>query len=242
LEDIENQLKKAADELKDPKDVSPDSGDVNAPVVPDKPAGSPVIPEPVTPAPPPELPVPAPELPPLPAMPDFPAMSEATLAPEEPLVEAPAPQIINDHGTFSTPESAPPMNSIQLSPLEGEPTSVDPFAQPIIQQKVANVEPPATSLGTPEGAAILAADPAPVAAPAQAPLTIPELPPLPPLPPDVSLPPLPPPPPPPPTLGQPPAGAGAVSGDIFGDGTGTDATPPAPTTPPEPGQFKIPGS
>jgi hypothetical protein len=74
---------------------------------------------------------------------------------------------------------------------------------------------------------------------------IPELPPLPPLPPlptDAGVPPLPPPPPPPPVFAA-PGGvmpAGAVSGDVFGDGAAAPTT--APVAPPEPGQFKIPGS
>jgi hypothetical protein len=76
-------------------------------------------------------------------------------------------------------------------------------------------------------------------------IDIPELPPLPPLPPlptDASVPPLPPPPPPPPVFAA-PGGvmpAGAVSGDVFGDGAAEPTT--APVAPPEPGQFKIPGS
>lgn len=75
----------------------------------------------------------------------------------------------------------------------------------------------------------------------QAPAPV-ELPPLPPLPDFSSLPPLPPP-PVPPASGQfgplPPQAPTDQPGDIFG--TPPPPEPPKPTTPPEPGQFRIPG-
>jgi len=176
---------------------------------------------------------------PVPPLPELPPLEEA------PQTEAPAPQIVNDHGTRSTApsENIPPINSIQTTQNEGEAT-VNLFdAPPTTSVKVEPV-----SGGTAEGAAFLASEPvaspvsdsaiAPAPAPAQstAPV-IPQLPPLPPLPSDGSLPPLPPPPPPPVPGAMPSAPSGAVTGDVFGDG---GAAAPAPT-PTEPGQFKIPG-
>ena len=234
LEDIENELKQATQELVGSEPMPP-SGDNAAPEAPIEPSLPPLSTEPE-----PALvsePVPAPdsteasEMPPLPPLPPI-------VGPEE-------QAIVNEHGTFagSSATNIPPLNSIQTNPLEGEPPAIDPFAQTPAHQEAAPV-PPSLNVGTPEGAALLASEPVSAVQPAPNPVTIPELPPLPPLPPDVSLPPLPPPPPPPPTLGQPPLGsqAGPVSGDVFGDGSNSGTTPPAPTTPSEPGQFKIPGS
>lgn len=132
------------------------------------------------------------------------------------------------------------MNSIQSN--NDEQPIVDPFASAPPTQVVAPVMPDETA-GTPEGAALLAQDSSQPAPPQAAPVTVPELPPLPPLPTDTNLPPLPPP-PPPPVLGTVPgvATSGAVSGDIFGDGSQSGTPPPPPPPPaPEPGQFQIPG-
>lgn len=234
LADIENELKQATQELVGSEPMPPIADSV-APEAPQELSLPPLSTEP-EPAPVSE-PAPAPdtsqasEMPPLPPLPPI-------VGPEE-------QAIVNEHGTFagSSVANIPPLNSIQTNPLEDEPPAIDPFAQTPAPQEVAPVT-PSPSVGTPEGAAILASEPVSTVQPAPSPVTIPELPPLPPLPPDVSLPPLPPPPPPPPTLGQPLTGSqtGAVSGDVFGDGSNTGTTPPAPTTPPEPGQFKIPGS
>ena len=255
LEDIEKELKEATDEIaetaKDDKGSDQASGllpplpePVETPVATSEPVSEPA---PVTP-------------------PAEPILSPAApIAPEEPPIENSLPQIVNEHGTRGPGSSADtsPINSIQESPHEDEPPTVDPFSTPVDQQEAPALTPSA-NIGTPEGAALLASEPELVApvpapqieplapplpapqppAPVAAPMSVPELPPLPPLPSDLNLPPLPPPPPPPPTFGQAPLSApsGAVSGDVFGDGTGTAATPPAPVTPPEPGQFKIPGS
>lgn len=190
----------------------------------------------------------------------FEAPMEQPVAVEEAQPSGPAapPQIpiINEHGVPATepPAQTQPINSIQGDSNEGEPT-IDPFAMPPIEAREPievkqenTIQPLAVgpSLGTPEGAAALAGEPAapptgssdPVQAPASP--VIPPLPPLPPLPPDASLPPLPPP-PPPPNFAQPTTGlSGAVSGDIFGDSTVPEPAP-APVAPAEPGQFKIPG-
>lgn len=170
--------------------------------------------------------------------------TEMVLPPPPPLPPLPpietVPAIDNDHGTLSTsaPEPIQSINSIQNNPNEGEIT-VDPFNTPLAPPEAAPSM-PAMDVGTPEGAAILAAGPeSTLQAPQVAP-TIPELPPLPPLPSTDSLPPLPPPPPPPNFGAQPGAQmSGAVSGDVFGDAA--TATPPPASVPPEPGQFKIPG-
>lgn len=248
LEDIENELKQATKELTESQDAP--AADASAPA--DSPVPSPV--ESTPEADKATLPVPAPETISLPPMEAPDVSSSAPVTPELPPLNADtSPQIVNEHGTFSAPQDTmvSPINSIQNNPLEGEPAAVDPFKQPIIPQKANTIEPNTPAVGTAEGAAVLASEPAvvvpPVLAPAPAPptMTIPELPPLPPLPDDLTLPPLPPPPPPPPTFGQPPTGepSGAVSGDVFGDGAAPASTPtPAPATPPSPGQFKIPGS
>lgn len=183
------------------------------------------------------------------------ASQELSAAPTQPVEQAAEPpKILNDHGgKFSSePDNGPKINSIQNNPNEGEST-VDPFGVSATPSPApVGVE---ASLGTPEGAALLASEPdivAPVtqvsasgsAAPVMPSLSsvdVPQLPPLPPLPNDANLPPLPPP-PPPPVFGQAPSGmpSGAVPGDIFGDGAG--ALPSQSLTPPpEPGQFRIPG-
>ncbi len=218
------------------------------------------MPEPVAPAPP-EIPeataeTVAPAAPVEPAAPAFVVPVEPVLPPPvEPVVVEP-PKIMNEHASaFSVePDSAKPqINSIQNNPNDGEPT-VDPFNVPVVPEEVSPITPNA-NLGTPEGAAMLASESDPVTPPPQAapvlpsaplappPISVPELPPLPPLPSSGSLPPLPPPPPPPPVLGQMPGAmpAGAISGDIFGDGNAA-AVAPVASPPSEPGQFRIPGS
>ena len=182
-----------------------------------------------------------PELSQLDTTPTVPEVGEQPELPALPQLDGAAPQIMNDHatGTFSdASDQAPPLNSIQNNPNDGEPT-IDPFNPPL--------EPTQTSqndgVGTPEGAALLASEPEP-AAPLQAPITIPQLPPLPPLPPDMTQTPLPPPPPSPPTgLDQPIAvgQSGAITGDVFGDGNATPVVSQGDTPSTEPGQFKIPG-
>lgn len=197
---------------------------------------------------------------------DQPAPQETPgqLAPADPQTS-----IINEHGSFSDqpPAQTQPINSIQDNPNEGELT-VDPFAMPPLPTLEPQPETPqpqpagaaSPALGTPEGAAMLGADPEPLLAPqfepksvvdplpvAPEPLNVPSLPPLPPLPPlpdNGGLPPLPPP-PPLPDFGQPVATplSGAVTGDIFGDTSQTqqsEAPAPAPAAP-EPGQYRIPG-
>lgn len=174
---------------------------------------------------------------------------EAVLPVEE--TSAP-PEIIKDHGTMAPQfDMSPAFNSVQSSPNEGEPPTVDPFVESTnpgaaIEQDMTSMKvepmlaPPNTTIGTPQGAALLASDPEkPVWEPKVA------MPQLPPLPSANSLPPLPLPPPPPPPVFH-PGGTippGAVSGDIFGDGSTTPPNPNLPATPPpEPGQFRIPGS
>lgn len=242
LADIEKELKKAAEE----QQAKGDTANVNtAPEpAPELPAAAIVEDTTVAPAEEPEvvaelptLPEPEPVVEPTVATPTPDSLFEPVVppAPSEPTEE---PKITTSHGDFSQPpvDAAPPINGVLSDPNEGEPPTVDPFSVP--------PNTPPSSVGTVEGAALLSADPLmqiptpPVVAPS---VEIPQLPPLPPMPTDVSLPPLPPPPPPPPILGQPPSStpSGAVSGDVFGDGSDT-AQPP--TAPPEPGQFKIPGT
>lgn len=237
LADIEKELQKAAEEQK-PNDDSTGEDVASEPKVEEPAAPSTVEEKPeLEPETPAETPV-APTIEPAVTTPDTDSLFESTLPPI-PVLSSESPKIANDHGTFTEqPENmAPPINSIQADPNEGEPPTVDPFSVP--------PNTPPSNVGTAEGAALLSsADPlmqapvAPVAAPS---VEIPQLPPLPPMPTDISLPPLPPPPPPPPILGQPPSSSpsGAVSGDVFGDGS--DSTPP-PSAPAEPGQFKIPGT
>lgn len=243
LADIENELKKAAEEQQEKDDtvkadvVSEPDSEVSAVKTVENTAVAPVE-EPAVAAEPPILP---PELQPV----VEPAVTTPTtdslfepVVPPTPTSTDEEPKISTNHGDFSQPpaDAAPPINGVVSDPNEGEPPTVDPFSVS------PNTSP--SSVGTAEGAALLSADPLmqtstpPVAAPS---VEIPQLPPLPPMPTDVSLPPLPPPPPPPPILGQPPSSSpsGAVSGDVFGDGSDT-AQPP--TAPPEPGQFKIPGT
>jgi len=202
---------------------------------------------------------------------------EPTEAPVVPTEENPEPEmspLIQNHdgnaAVSTAPQDAPALNGQALDQQEEQPT-VDPFAAPpeiATAQEGTTIEPATPGVGTPEGAAALAAPvvpeepasdsvsaipqlqiPDPAAVFASQPVVqpeIPELPPLPPLPGDVNLPPLPPPPPLPPMFSEQavtdavPA-AGAVSGDVFGDGQ--TAVAPAPETPaaPTPGQFKIPG-
>lgn len=184
----------------------------------------------------------------LPELPALPTLDTAQETPSElslpPLEPLPEPQIINEHGTFSEkPVNEPaPINSIQNDPTEGEAT-IDPFnndTNPTVS--VPPLAPLSSDVGTPEGAALLAGNTNPAPVPVAEPITIPPLPPLPPLPVD-GLPPLPPPPPLPPTFDPSPAAnpSGAVSGDVFGDGTTSAAPRPAPQTASEPGQFRIPG-
>lgn len=242
LADIEKELKKAAEEQQ-AKDDTANVDTVPEPA-PELPAAAIVedttvapAEEPEVVAEPPTLPEPEPVVEPAVATPTTDSLFEPVVppAPSEPIEE---PKITTNHGDFSQPpvDAAPPINGVVSDPNEGEPPTVDPFSVP--------PNTPPSSAGTAEGAALLSADPLmqiptpTVAAPS---VEIPQLPPLPSMPTDVSLPPLPPPPPPPPILGQPPSGSpsGAVSGDVFGDGSDT-AQPP--TAPPEPGQFKIPGT
>jgi len=186
-------------------------------------------------------------------------------------VTEPDPGIITDHGsrTMVFPEQPPPINGALESDMTGD--VVNPFDIPQMSHTGIAVAPVQAGIeGNPEGTAALVMPPesVPVIAPPtpdplQSPMLpsepqieqnptvssvappivtaeVPELPPLPPLPPlssDGSVPPLP---PPPPVFGgqvgvMP---SGAVSGDIFGDMGGP--TPP-PSTPTEPGVFKIPG-
>lgn len=186
-----------------------------------------------------------------PVLPELPTLPTLDRQPEMPALEPlptleplPEPQIINEHGTFTEkPENeSAPINSIQSDPNEGEAT-IDPFNDTTATITVPPLEPLSSDVGTPEGAAMLAGNPAPAPTPLSEPITIPPLPPLPPLPPDVSVP-LPPPLPPPPVFDPTPATnpnqSGAVSGDVFGDGTTIAPQQPAPA-PSEPGQFKIPG-
>jgi hypothetical protein len=211
---------------------------------------------PAPPAPGPEAPAPPPVEEPLPALPPLPQVTEEP-KPSEPQpvfpVAAPtdqpsipeSPQILNEHGSLSMgPEmGGAPINGIQEASSEEQPT-VDPFAGPEAPQESTPV---ASESGTPEGAAALAEGTSP-AAPPPAPVetsNIPSLPPLPPVPTDGSMPPLPLPPPPPPPPPFPTGGAmpsGAVSGDVFGDGSAAPDQGQNPPTAPEPGQFKIPGS
>lgn len=245
LADIEKELQKAAEEEKSKDDaIKTDVVTEPAPEVPvaspvesEESQESPVVEETVAPVEPAVLTVPPPVIQPAASMTMTDSLFEPAV-PSAPSAPDDEPKIVTNHeGGFSdsSADAAPPINSIMGDPNEGEPPIVDPF----------NVAPntPPSSVGTAEGAALLSADPlmqatAPAAvAPS---VEIPQLPPLPSMPTDVSLPPLPPP-PPPPILGQPPSGppSGAVSGDVFGDGS--DTTQP-PTAPPEPGQFKIPGT
>lgn len=227
MADIENELKQAAG----------DTTDVITPVQTEETFEQPVSEQ---------TPVPAPDS----GLPELPQLDTASATPETPLqpelpalpqLDGAAPQIMNDHGagTFGDgSDQAPPLNSIQNNPNDGEPT-IDPFDQPLGSVPA----PQDNGVGTPEGAALLASEPEP-AAPLQTPITIPQLPPLPPLPPDMTQTPLPPPPPSPPTgFDQPIATgqSGAVSGDVFGDGSAMPLTGQDNTAPAEPGQFKIPG-
>ena len=199
-----------------------------------------------------EEPIPEPEQVPTPAPVEA---AEPILAPvPEPLPALPpipAPEIVNDHSSpfgDNPTEPLPPINSIQNSPNDGEPT-VDPFTPPLQPLEVSPLAPAMNAdPGTQEGAELLASDPDAAMLPTLEPLApepagIPQLPPLPPLPPDPSQTPLPPPPPLPPGFGSPlPSNqSGAIPGDVFGDGNApvqqTDQTPP----PAEPGQFRIPG-
>jgi hypothetical protein len=187
-----------------------------------------------------------PELPPV--VPQSDATAEPTLPELPPAPDSQPQQVVNEHGIskFSDQPSDnySPLNSIQDNPNEGE-ASIDPFASSMPTLDVPpllSTDGYATGGGTQEGAALLASDTDDAAQPQQdAPIGVPTLPPLPPLPNDGSAP-LPPPPPPPPsfdpTMGQNPAGA--VSGDVFGDGNAAEQ--PQSTPPPaEPGQFRIPG-
>lgn len=129
-------------------------------------------------------------------------------------------------GIEGTPEGAAAL----AVPPEAAPVIAPPTADPL-QSPILSSEPQIEQAPT-----------VPVTPPVAA-VEVPELPPLPPLPPlpsDGSVPPLPPPPPTPPAFGgqvgvMP---SGAVSGDIFGD---TGGSTPPPSTPTEPGVFKIPG-
>lgn len=214
MADIENELKQAAD----------DSMDVASPLQPQEPL--PVLES-------------TPELPSDAALSEVPQVS---VQPELPALPPLEPNVVAEHGPAAFEETPlqPPINSIQNNPNDGEPT-IDPFSQTFTPSTPASlgIEDQA---GTPEGAALLASDPEPIA-PLQAPAVIPQLPPLPPLPPDLSQTPLPPPPPAPSTVldqsviaGQ----SGAVSGDVFGDGSTSTVAQNSPA-PAEPGQFKIPG-
>lgn len=270
MADIEKELQQAADEAANgapapeaidtpsliatsdntmPGFEAPEPLKIEAATVPEAPDGE------STPALTPEQPEPA--LEPIPAPEPVPAPELVIPEPAEP---TPPPEIVQEHGPMITPDTQlSPINGTVDSPNEGEQT-IDPFNVPITAQETPPLT-PATNLGTPEGAALLASEPdltmtpppqaapvepAPAFEPAPAPpAAIPQLPPLPPLPTDGNLPPLPPPPPPPPTF-QPegPSLAGPVAGDVFGDGGAAPAAPagpdPAPA-PPEPGQFRIPG-
>lgn len=249
LADIENELKEVADQSKPNGGILPPIVDVTKPEVSlEQP---PVQPAPVEP----ELEKSVENTPPVvePPVATLPPIVEPPVV-AEPAVEEPTPQI----SKFATSSSLvmPPLGSFE-APGDSEPPRVDPFANPIASPDSSSMESGVNNFGIPDVLSAhapvlepltspqpeLQTQPAPESAPTLAPPAIPELPPLPPLPADMSLPPLPPPPPPPPTFGQAPANmpSGAVSGDVFGDGAGADATPPAPTTPPEPGQFKIPG-
>lgn len=242
LADIEKELKKAAEEQQ-AKDDTTNVDTVSEPA-PELSVAATVENMTVAPA---EAPTVVTELltPPEPQPVVEPAVATSTtdslfepIVPPTPSEHDEEPKITTNHGDFSLPpaDAAPPINSVVSDPNEGEPPTVDPFSVP--------PNTPPSSVGTAEGAALLSADPLmqmstpQVAAPS---VEIPQLPPLPPMPTGASLPPLPPPPPPPPILGQPPSGSpsGALSGDVFGDGS--DATQP-PAAPPEPGQFKIPGT
>lgn len=190
----------------------------------------------------------------LPGVPDFVETPRAEAKTET--SDSSQSDMIQNHDQTSPilPEDTPPINSIQAD--SDEEPMVDPFNMPATSHEGASIAP--TDLGgTTEGAVLLATAPAessqspdatppPVMTPAQAiDPEIPELPPLPPLPPlpsDANVPPLPPPPPPPPVFNDngSPMPAGAVSGDIFGDGNNSTPTETPPAA--EPGQFKIPGS
>lgn len=248
LETIEQELENAAKE----DAAQPESEPAPAPATDDT--------QPLTAASDASMPGFEPTPPPAPVVPVLPPV---TAEPSQPVFTTPveAPQIITNHGDSvpETPVEPPVINASIDEPHEGEAETVDPFAsaptnekvevpplQPVITEPAGDTT---ANLGTPEGAALLAAsDTEPVAAPVAtvepqpAPVVIPTLPPLPPLPADVSIP-LPPPPPLPP-LSQPPTvmPSGAVSGDIFNDGSSTPPPAvPAPASPPEPGQFRIPG-
>lgn len=256
MADIEQELKAAPAPEQPAEPAAPESDTPEIEVPADEPE------PPVTDATPLTAPTDA-------TMPGFEPTEAATPA------DAAQPLIQNHDGNpaaITPPADAPALNGQALDQQEEQPT-IDPFnttgVEPV--QQGTTIEPvPAPAVGTPEGAAILAAPvtPEPVLTPPPAapqlevpdPMTvftsappapqpeIPELPPLPPLPTipgDASLPPLPPPPPLPPAFPAPSAGgampAGAVSGDIFGDG-GSPAAPASETpAAPVPGQFKIPG-
>lgn len=190
---------------------------------------------------------------------------EPTESPATPIEGSEEPELsplIQNHdgnpAVVTAPEGTPTLNGQTLDQQEEQPT-VDPFAASGVEtaEQGTTIEPATPGVGTPEGAAALAApmpqlqvpdpmtvfaSPPPVAQP-----EIPELPPLPPLPSDATLPPLPPPPPLPPMFSEPASGAmpaGAVSGDVFGDGAAPAPAAPAPAAEQPaatPGQFKIPG-
>lgn len=132
----------------------------------------------------------------------------------------PLPALPDLHESKDIAPISPPETIIPTSPVE----AMDPVLQSETLKKLE--EAPIPSLST---------------------LDLPPLPPMPDFSNTNNLPPLPPPPPPPvfdmPTAS--PIQAGAVSGDIFGDGTANLAPTPveqqAAAEPPKPGQFQIPG-
>lgn len=178
--------------------------------------------------------VPSMGLPPLNSIQNGPNEGEAsTVDPfTNPVPTAPAPAEVPAPQQPQMPEMPAPAPVTTPTPIP-EPVSQDPPPQPDA----------VVGGGTPEGAAMLGGE---SSTPPPQPSGLPQLPPLPPLPSDANIS-LPPPPPPPPTTQMGPSGspmpAGAVSGDVFGDGAGAPAESQAPEAPaaPEPGQFRIPG-
>ncbi len=174
---------------------------------------------------------------------------EPTPLPSLPAFETPqldeSPSIINEHGSRTDGVlDTSPINGIQDG-SSGDMPSVNPFGTQPTVGTVPDLAPP-SSVGTLEGAALLAGDP--VAPPPQAPPTMaPQLPPLPPLPANADFPPLPPPPPLPPMNTVAPMPAGVPTFDQSGGAFGGAPPIPTPSAPiaapaaPEPGQFRIPG-
>lgn len=177
--------------------------------------------------------------------------------PQQPVQDSPSPPpLIQQRSFLGAPSDGSSANSPDQEQADDGTTPANPFDSSPPTVRTHEVQ-PATDIaaqnggGTPEGAALLGssddASPTQLDSSEQS-SGIPQLPPLPPMPSDPSRVPLPPPPPPPPmdagTPATSPMPSGPVSGDVFGDKPTSDvAQPQAPaaTTPPQPGQFRIPG-